>query len=726
MQTKLARIAAALWPVVFFGGLTVLLTWPLVTDLSHSIIEGITADADVSRWDLWWVKTALFDRHTNPFYTDMLYYPYRDAADPLPLFYHTLQPLNGLLALPALLLADPVTGPTLGYNLLVLAHFTLTGCAMFWLVRYLTQSVGGGLVAGALFAFSPFHQYHLHEAQLELIPIEWLPLFILFLHKFLYQGRRPRDGVLAILFLVATTFTSWYWALYLLIAAALLGLVRLYHSRFEVGKDLWRERRATVLATGAVLLGWAVIVSPLLLATIRAGNDPTFELVSGLDYEVRFSLSPLDLFTVVKDARMTPPVWFMGTLGFSAMGLAAVGLVRLRKWGVFWGLLLVMGVALSLGPYLKWGDANDVAHTTGVPLPYLLVRNLPFMSIARVPRRFVLLADIGLDVFAGAGAAYLIGRASRFGARLRVTPARGVQATAVAVTLLLLALPLAEFAVVPQPLKPVALSPFFSLLAADPSTSAILELPVTSHYLRDHSRMLYQTVHGKKILGGYVARPVRDYYLTTDSPFYGFIDLAPTPKQDILPPLSPFGVLNYYDITYLVFYKDDESYQQPGDRAEVEAYLRRLFPDSSAIVADDAMLTAYRVPAVAPAPLVWAGEGWQPPETQEARIWRWSSGQESDIQILSKTALTWPLHFTAAAFHGTAHLTVSANGKPLRTLTLGQTEQPYDLGNVSLPAGASTLTFESDAPAISPVDAGVSSRETRKLGFLLTNLGPLP
>ena len=106
------RILAALWPVVVFAVLTVIMTWPLVTDLRHGIIYGITADADVSRWDLWWFKTALLERHSNPFYTDMLYYPYRQGANALPLYFHTLQPLNGLLALPILLLTDDVVGPT--------------------------------------------------------------------------------------------------------------------------------------------------------------------------------------------------------------------------------------------------------------------------------------------------------------------------------------------------------------------------------------------------------------------------------------------------------------------------------------------------------------------------------------------------------------------------------------------------------------------------------------
>ncbi|HMA37877.1 MAG TPA: hypothetical protein VKY74_25730 [Chloroflexia bacterium] len=711
------RFFAALGPVLFFAGLTVILTWPLILDLPHTLIAGITADADVSRWDLWWVKTALLDRHNNPFYTDMLYYPYRAAANPLPLYYHTLQPLNALLALPVLLLTSPAVGPTLGYNLLVLGHFILTGCAMFWLVRYLTGSTAGGLVAGVLFTFGPFHQYHLHEAQLELIPIEWLPLGILFLHQLLYPPagtpRRVPHGVLALGCLIAVTFTSWYWTLYLLLAYGLLALVRVAERP--------REWRPVLIATGAVLVAWAILVAPFLLATIRASTDATFELVSGLDYEVRFSLTPFDLFTVVKDPRMNPPVWFMGTLGITALMLGALGAARLRRRGLFWGILFLGGAVLALGPYLQWSEAADVAHTTGIPLPYYFVRNLPFLAIARVPRRFVLLANLGLDVLAGVGAAYLVAVARQVGTRLRGAWGPGLLAGVMLAGLVLL--PLGEFAVIPQPVQAVDISPFFSQLAAQPGDFGILELPITSHYLRDHARMLNQTVHQKKIIGGYVARRVHDYYLDSASPFYQFIALNNVPAHDIVPPFAPFAVLNYYQMPYIVFYKTDESYEQPGDRPAVEAYLHRLFPDAAAVVYDDAQLTAYRVPAVTPAgPLIWLGNGWQAPETRGGRTWRWSNAQQAELEVLTPTPVTWHLQFTAAAFHSHAHLTVRVNGQTRSVITLGPDQQPYDAGTLSLPAGQSEITFQSDMPPITPIDAGVSTRDARPLGFLITDL----
>ncbi len=737
------RLLRMLGPGVLFAVLTVVMTWPLVTDPAHSIISGITADADVSRWDLWWLKTALLDRHSNPFYTDTLYYPYRTAAQPLPLYYHTLQPLNGLLALPVLLLTDATTGPTLAYNLLVLGHFIATGWAMYALVRYLTGSVAGGLVAGTLFTFSPFHQYHLHEAQLELIPLEWAPLFLLFLHRWSIAppgGGRWRDALLAAGSLIAASYTSWYWALYLLLAGAGFAAWRLLTDR-----TAWRR---TTGAFGAVLLGWAVGTGPFLWATARAAADPTFELVSGLDYEVRFSLNPLDLFLVAKDARMTPAVWFMGTLGLSALVLAALGLFtmgnttygtwqrddakkevtdhesstvansafRIPHSALFWLLLAVGGAVLALGPYLNLNDAQDVAHSSGIPLPYLLVRNLPFLSIARVPRRFALLANLGLDVLAGAGAAYCVARVQGWAVRWG---ARGARLALTATTGLLLAWPLAEFAVLPQPLHPVMLSPFFSRLAAEPGNRALLELPITTHYLRDHQRMLYQTVHGKPIIGGYVARRVYDYYLDDSSPFASWRDLTLPPRRDIVPPLSPIAVLNYYDIPYVVAYKDEdnESYLSSSERKEILTYAQHLFPDPAAVVQDDAQLTAYRVPIVPQAgPLAWAGAGWYAPESDSVRAWRWSSAADARLFLLDKRPLAGPLRFHAATLQGSAQLTVSVNGQERGTVLLGPSEQSYDLGTLHLPPGLTTLNFHSDTPPQSPPGGG---RDQRPLGFVL-------
>ena len=331
---------------------------------------------------------------------------------------------------------------------------------MYWLARELTGSVAAGLVAGVLFTFGPFHQYHLHEAQFgtdshRVLPaVHALPLAPAARRR--RPARPPAQRPRRTLCLVATTFTSWYWTLYLLLLGGLLALALLAADR--------RAWRRIVGGLVAVVAAWGVLVLPFLLPTLRASADPTFQLVSGLDYEVRFSLSPLELVTVAKDTRMDPAVWFMGPLGYSALALAAVGLARLRRRALFWGLLIVAGVTLALGPYLKWGDATDVAHTTGIPLPYLLVRNLPFLSMPACP---------------GASSCWPIWASTRWPALARLMRYPGCAARPAAIgrpsalapalgAVILIAVPLLEFAVIPQPVQPVRISPFFTRVAQEP------------------------------------------------------------------------------------------------------------------------------------------------------------------------------------------------------------------------------------------------------------------
>ncbi|MGI8586902.1 MAG: hypothetical protein ACR2M0_04340 [Chloroflexia bacterium] len=474
-----------------------------------------------------------------------------------------------------------------------------------------------------------------------------------------------------------------------------------------------------MFAAGLVLGAWAALAAPFLRDTIRAGSDPTFELVSGPDYEVRFSLSPLDLITAAKDTRMVPPVWFLGPLGWTALALGAVGAVRMRRRGVFWLLLVAVGVVLALGPYLKWGDAGAVGGTTGIPLPYLLLRNLPFVSISRVPRRFVVLADLGLDVLAGCGVAFLLAWVRKRSVRLRPATHRLPEFAAL---VLLLALSLGELATLPQPVHKVSLSPFFSKLAGEPGDLPLLEMPITTHYVRDHARMFYQTVHGKPIFGGYIARKVHDYYSDPSSPFHPFLDLNTGPvPPDILLPLDPFAVLNYYGVPYIVYYKHDDSFEQPGDNLPWEAYLRRLFPDRSAVVADDDQLTAYRVPQVPTTELIWLGSGWYKPETVGGQTYRWST-RRSSLYIETKADETRHLRFSAATFAGEADLEVVLNGTTLLRPHITPGLGTYDAGSLRLSPGLNEIDFRSSAKSVTPAEAGGATGDKRKLAFRLTGL----
>lgn len=770
-----ASFGRFLLPIGFFLIVTIIMTYPLVTDLTHGIVRhpviSRSVDVDTERWAFWWFKTSLAEQHRNPFYTDMLYYPYRQADNPLPLYYNDNHPLDMIIGMPIVLANDSVVGPTLAYNLLAIGHLVFAGCAMFWLVRYLLSYEGyvagewlggapderqgyiagkaglvGALVAGVLFAFSALNQYQLDAGHLVLLATGWMLLHLLFLHKLLYAprgqeeaagngGQRKRDivnGGLAALFLLATSFTNWYLTAFLLTLAVLMTLVR-------VGERP-RDWRVTAVRAGAVMLVWVVAVSPFLLATIKNISDSTSALVSGLDYEVTLSLSPLELLTVSKDNRVNPALWWPGTLGYSALLLGGIGVIaarRMRRSTLFWIVLIGAGVVLSLGPYLKWDpEVREVSGTTGVPLPYLLFRNLPFMSIARAPRRFVLLADIGLSVLAGFGVSYLLSSVSRFSSRMaerrsqvkRTLGALPFRAAPWLASAALIIVPMLELQTLPQPLSKVAASPFLVQLGADTRDYAILELPVTSHYARDHDRMFSQTLHHKKIIGGYLSRPVYDYYSDASSPFRSIVQLSVENGPDIVPPMSPFAVCNYYNIPYVIQYKQSISYERPEDRKRVEDYLHKVFPDPSSVVYEDEQLVAYRVPqARQTGPLVWVGDGWYPPEMEKGKdggppshVWRWSKGR-SELYISSLKPVQARLQFASNTLSGDADLDIAVNGKSVQQARLTPQAQVIDV-KLELPTGQSRVTFSSNARPVTPIEAGISTQDDRELSFVVADM----
>src|SRR5689334_5613685 len=63
--------------VLVIGGyllLTLLFTYPLVLHLGAYVV-GLHVDVEQYLWSFWWMRRALLELHTTPFFTHWLYYP---------------------------------------------------------------------------------------------------------------------------------------------------------------------------------------------------------------------------------------------------------------------------------------------------------------------------------------------------------------------------------------------------------------------------------------------------------------------------------------------------------------------------------------------------------------------------------------------------------------------------------------------------------------------------
>ena len=165
--------------------LTLGLTYPLVTQFGRAI-PGDGFDGWQNYWNLWWIKTAVLEQHTHPWFTHLLYYP-----TGVGLLFHTLNAFNGFITLPVQL----AFGLLPAYNTAVLFSFTLGGLGAYLLARYVLgpgSSHLAAFAAGVIFTFSPFHIAHL-LGHMQVISLEWIPFYALYLLRTVECGLETRS-----------------------------------------------------------------------------------------------------------------------------------------------------------------------------------------------------------------------------------------------------------------------------------------------------------------------------------------------------------------------------------------------------------------------------------------------------------------------------------------------------------------------------------------------------
>jgi hypothetical protein len=465
----------------YFAGF-VALTWPLVQRFStHRFADA--GDGLQHIWNHWWVKTALLERHTSFWFTDVLWHP-----TGVSLFAHTITWVNGLLALAfSAFLSDVQT-----YNAIVCFAFVVTGWTTFLLAHHVSRSWWGSLFAGAAMTFSSYHFAHA-EGHQDLISLEWVPLFLLLWIRLLERPGFLR-ALAAAACLLAVTGTSPYYSLYCVLAGAILFPVWVIRH-----PDAWRAAGwrgpAALLAFAALALGTSGLyfwkLHQLTIAEPTGDSHPPLEWCLDLG-------SPFIPGGHWRFAELTRGFWQLlpgnvhetsVSMGWSLIGAAAFTLWallagRVRGAGA-WAAIAAVFFALALGPALKiFGRQYDYPW-----LPYGFVeRALPSFRLSGMPIRMMSMVQLATAVFAAAGFAELLRTA------LRPAVAR----------IAFVALFVLETLPAPIPTTPPGVPDYVKVLATLPD-GAVFGLDEI-----DLSSALYhQTIIGKPINGGYISRRPR-------------------------------------------------------------------------------------------------------------------------------------------------------------------------------------------------------------------------
>lgn len=732
--------------VILYSLLAVVMTWPLILNFG-TVIPGVEGDAASYVWALGWARTALANGF-SPFHTDFVFYPLGGATQLLwavsliGFLSIPLQALIGLVAAHNLLYLGATVLTAYGTFLLaedILREASRAGqsrefdarplppFAMFLVTQFVIQnrkragrSFLAPFAAGVVFAFAPLRLgYGL--SFLNLFNTEFIPFYLLFLMRATRQ-RSWRMAVLAGIFLGLNAYIDFQ------IAAFLILLTILYAAYTLAGRV---DNPLRVMASWSlVALVSLLVAAPMLAAvaddlTIEGGN---YIRVYPLEYSAARSYDLLSF--VVPNARSTlyadAPLKIANVnaavrsedesalspdrqpfVGYVVLALAVYAVLRRWRTARFWLLIALVFALFSLGPTL-----HVAGQPTGIPLPFLVLHEIPIVNHIRIPMRYGIVVSLALALLAGIAINNIQVAIDNAKSRIRTldvssVPLRralGLRVAELSLWLVPVAV-LFEYAVLPYPIQPLTVPRIYDEIARVPGNLTVLEIP-TFNWRGAAATEVYQAVHGKRILRAYtnrIAPGPAEYLAFRGIPIVvrSLRVLEGAEKGDLAPEDIAEDkrvrdeVVRFFDLRYAIVHRQ---WLKPDQVVKIDAYLHDVL--QARPVFDDGETLAYDLPGAATVPdetridlntnigQMYAGRGWQfeyPPANWDGKFnFVWASGARSEVYFVASQPanLTMVLHAHAESLQ---RVSVSLNGQRAAEIELTPEWKDYA---VSLPARA--------------------------------------
>ena len=516
------RQLSAWFALLFFLLLTLFMTYPLSRQLDRQVRD--YGDSLLNTWILATVANKLARLEFNHFFAANIFYP-----EEKPLLYSELLIPQALLAIPLLKITR---NPVLTHNIILLIALLTSALSMFFLARFLCQSFWPSVVAGVIFAFSPFMMAH--TVQLQVVSAGGLPLLFLFLHRYFRRGHFADWVVFSVIYIVQS-LANLYYALFLIIFSGLFILSSALVEKTYGQKKFWLHILVFILAVSLCL-------GPIFLAYSKQQKRPGFERTIGAEAKLSSFLATgrIDRLYGRFLAQFRQPE---GELfpGFIPLALALTGFIltfinRKNKGpGVVQGqrseaegrrhppqaeagnqveekmdresagggkesfsgserlepkkVVLIYSLIFGLAVWFCFGSKGPF---------WLLYRFVPGYKAIRAVPRFYVFALLSLALFSAIGLTYL---------RAKIKS----QSLQIALTIIFLTLIVIEYISIPLPTRPVVLRsnlpPVYQELAKWQEKKVLLELPLpepgTGIGRVEAPRMYYSLFHGHRLVNGY-------------------------------------------------------------------------------------------------------------------------------------------------------------------------------------------------------------------------------
>jgi hypothetical protein len=469
----------SIFPLLIYLFIFCLLTYPLILRFSSHFFAD-TGDGLQNVWNIWWVNHALVENHQFPLYTTYLHFPHGTT-----LFAHTLNLFNGLLGV--MLLRFLTLTET--FNFIIIFSFVIGAFIAFLLAYRICGSYWASLIAGFIFSFSNYHFAHT-EGHLNLVSLEWIPLFLLC--WFIFVTRPSINYGLGSAFaLFCVILCDYYYFIYCILSGILITCWKIAQK-----KDLLLLfRRAYISPFLTFILTFLFTSAPLVFALIILNlRDP---LIGQHDPKIY----SLDLFSPFipgvhwRFAFLTQAFWsrLPGNIHENSvhMGLSVILVIiyvlskrkrisepTLGLW--FWGLFLFF--LLGMGPVLHlWGK-----EITWLKLPYALLEIIfSPLKLGGVPIRMMVMVMLFASIICAIGFKNLIN-------------SKRIPRWVIIIIILFLFF---EYLPRPIPTTRITIPEYVKFLKTLPTDGGVIDLvssPCKSLY--------YQTIHHKPLAFGYLAR----------------------------------------------------------------------------------------------------------------------------------------------------------------------------------------------------------------------------
>lgn len=463
----------------------------------NSVLFAFPGDPFGTVWQIWFSKYAMQNGLPLNF-TELIGAPYGYTSGPFVLYFWTIiyWPFN-------LLFNEIFT-----YNFLVFISFPLSGIFMYLLAWHVTGNRYASLVAGFIFAFSPYHLMRSLQ-HLTLAHIQWIPLFFLAVLR-LREKRTSLNWALLTLSFGLLLLSDYHYGYFgLIIAVVILTFIFIYNrmqpKEIKVGGQNSRRRWEVSVSVVVIGLAFITLAAFPFIANWSKVKSTGYKQIEQLYV---YSARPLEYLMPsidnpvfgsfvenISSQKLHNSNFVEQTiyLGFIPLILAAIAIFyarndanERRRFVVYFGLVgAITALLFSAPPTIEFLGIS-------IPMPSYIAHK--FVPIVRVYARFAVFVIFFVALLAGIGLTRLLEkiRSGRSKAILIVT---------------ILALVAIEFTNVPPwrfvPVTGSAIPKVYHWLAKQPGDIIVAEYPLASSEEYPTTEYLfYQRIHNKRLLNG--------------------------------------------------------------------------------------------------------------------------------------------------------------------------------------------------------------------------------